>query len=70
MITVNPKSNHIREYSYDPASKQLSVQFHNGRTYTHVGVPQEAFDNMQRYRSAGEFYHGVIKRYALAKAQK
>lgn len=64
---INPKSSHIRSYSYDPAAKSLTVDFHNGKTYTHVGVPPEAYENMQRYRSAGEFYHGVIRRYPLAK---
>lgn len=69
-ITITPKSKHIRSYTYDPQTKQLAVEFHNGKVYTHAGVPAEAFENMQKYRSAGEFYHGVIKRYALAKLDK
>ena len=68
--TFKPKSKHIREASYDPATRTVLVTFHNGVRYQHRGVPQEAWDNWGRYRSAGEFYHGVIRRYPGAKLGK
>ena len=66
MTIFKPKSSHIREVGYDDASRSMAVKFHNGKVYTHLGVPPEAFVNMQKYRSAGEFYHRIIKRYKLA----
>jgi hypothetical protein len=63
------KSNHVRSFDYDPATKEVSVFFDNEKRYTHTGVPQEAIDNWTKYRSPGEFYHAVIKRYKT-KVQK
>lgn len=71
MPAFDPKSSHIRNVAYDPASKQLSVTFHNQKVYTYAGVPQEAYANMQGYRSAGEYLHRVLKRnYKLLKEAK
>ena len=70
MPRITPKSPHVLYYEYDPATKLMTVAFHNGKTYTHANVPSEAFTNMQRYRSAGEFYHAVIKRYPLVDKSK
>ena len=62
------KSHHIEKAVYDPDKKIVHVTFKNGKTYPYVDVPQEAFTNWMKYRSAGEFFHGVIKRnYKLVK---
>lgn len=64
---IKPKSSHIRSYSYDAPSKSLTVEFHNGKSYTHVGVPSAVYSNMQKDWSAGKYYHAVVRRYPLAK---
>lgn len=58
-------STHLTGFDYDPGSKLVTVAFKSGRSYTHAGVPAEAIANFARYRSPGQFYHGVIKKYRL-----
>lgn len=62
-----PKSSaHIKQASYDPATRHLSVTFSTtGRTYTHSKVPPEVYEAFSRFRSAGSYYHRFIKHYPL-----
>ena len=63
VFTYMPKqSSHVKQAVYDDSEKTLSVTFHNGKVYSYGDVPQEAYDNMVKYRSAGEFFQGVIRR--------
>lgn len=63
--TIRPESSNITEYTYDSERRRLTVIFRNGWRYVHAGVPAEAFANMRKYRSAGEFYHSVIRLYRV-----
>ena len=63
MLSFQPKSSHIRGVQYDEATRRLSVEFHKGDVWHYEGVPHEAYVNFTRYRSAGEFFHGVIRRH-------
>lgn len=62
--TFEPKSSHIRKVTYDTDRLTMAVTFHDGRTYEHK-VPEQVYENMTKYRSSGEFYHRVLKRYPI-----
>ena len=63
VFKYTPKiSSHIQQAEYDDATKTLAVTFKTGKTYNYGGVPQEAYDNLTKYRSAGEFVQGVIRK--------
>lgn len=67
--SFEPKSSHIRRVEYDAAKKELFVRFSNGSLYRYDNVPHEAFDNFERFRSAGEFHATVIKRYKTTQVE-
>lgn len=56
-------SNNIDSAYYDNSTRTLLVRFKNGQWYQHYTVPLEAVQNWEKYRSPGEFYHLVMKRY-------
>lgn len=60
-------SSHVQGFDYDAKTRLLTVSFKGGKSYSHSGVPQEAVDNFAKYRSPGEFYHGVVKNYPISK---
>jgi len=60
-MKFTPKSSHLTGVEYDPATRALLVTFKNGSRHLHSGVPQEAYDNFAKYRSAGQFYHYLAK---------
>jgi KTSC domain-containing protein len=62
VIRITPESSNIAEYTYDDQKRLMVVTFVNGWRYTFANVPDEAFQNMRKYRSAGEFFKGVIQR--------
>lgn len=64
-MTFAPKSSHIQNVEYDPASQIISVQFANGKTYTHGGFPADAAAAFQKFPSAGSYYHRFVKKYKL-----
>lgn len=47
--------------AYDDETRTLTVDFRNGRTYTHEGVPQEVYDGLVSAPSPGQYYNSVIK---------
>ena len=47
--------------SYDDETETLEIDFVNGRSYTHVGVPQSVYDALAIAPSPGEFYNQQIK---------
>lgn len=69
LITVRPESSNIAEYSYDDQKRTLRVRFKNGNRYTHGGISDQLFQNMRKYRSAGEFYHGLIRNREVIKVE-
>lgn len=56
-------SQNIGSAHYDNTQRTLLVRFKNGQWYQHVNVPPEVAQNWEKYRSPGEFYHLVVKRY-------
>lgn len=64
-LIYEPKSSHMKRAEYDPEARTLSVTFLTDKTYTHINVPRETFENFQKFPSAGKFYHQVIKKFRL-----
>lgn len=61
MLVHHPRSTAISRVSYNPDTKQLDVQFTSGRTYTHEGVPMDAYEEFVAAGSAGTYYAQNIK---------
>ena len=47
----------VTRHSYDPANKELTVEFHNGRRYRYSGVDAKKADSFAKAPSRGEFLH-------------
>ena len=46
---------------YDEDTETLTVDFVNGRTYTHEGVPKNLYDQLVEAPSPGQFYNSFIR---------
>jgi hypothetical protein len=57
MISVN--STVIAAIGFD--GYILSVEFHNGRTYDHPGVPYEVYAGLMSASSKGAYYNRYIR---------
>lgn len=51
----------IHSYGYDPATKELRINFHKGGTYGYADVPQAAFEDFVRAPSKGKHFLANIK---------
>ena len=58
LILVN--SSAIRAVGYDGSA--LIVEFHNGRTYDHPGVPYSVYEGLMQAPSKGAFYNKIHSR--------
>ncbi len=69
-MIYSPKSSHIKSFDYSPELRQLKVAFAtNKKIYTHQGFPPEAWAALQRFPSAGKYYHRFVKdRYKMLTA--
>lgn len=70
LIPFSRPSSHLTHYHYDPLTRVLAVRMGTGSIYHHANVPAEAVSNFTSYRSPGEFYHMVIKRYKIIKQEQ
>jgi len=70
LIPFSRPSSHLTHYDYDPLARVLAVRMGTGSIYHHANVPAEAVSNFTSYRSPGEFYHMVIKRYKIIKQEQ
>ncbi len=57
LIPVN--SSAILALGYDGST--LTVEFHNGRTYDHPGVPFSVFEGLLRASSKGRYYNRKVR---------
>lgn len=53
-------SSNIASSSYNPASQTLRITFHQGRTYTYEGVPEEVAEGLEGASSPGRYFHANI----------
>ena len=55
------RSSAIAAIEYDTDTLTLTVEFTNGRSYTHVAVPPEVVDGLRDASSPGAYYNAAIK---------
>ena len=60
-VSSSSDSSLIREASYDPFMKVLTVDFRNGGKYEYIEVPEEVYTQLCEAPSAGKFFHINIK---------
>ncbi len=53
-------SSAIHAIGYDGST--LTVEFHNGRTYDHPGVPYSVYEGLMQAPSKGAYYNRNIRR--------
>jgi hypothetical protein len=51
----------IKSFSYDEASRKLSVVFWTGKVYNYLKVPKEVYTAMANAFARGKFYNEHIK---------
>ena len=62
MVMYQVNSSAIAAIGYDGYT--LSVEFHNGKTYDHPGVPYSVYAGLMRASSKGAYYnHNIRGRY-------
>lgn len=54
-------SNVIRSFSFDNATRELTVRFMTGRTYVYFDVPSAVAAEMRRAFAKGEFFNREIR---------
>ena len=54
-------SDHLRQADYDPIRKELTVVFHNGKTYSYQNVPPAKWTEFENAGSKGTYLHTHIK---------
>lgn len=55
------KSSVLSAADYDEANQTLTLNFHNGTSYTYVNVPRETFRDLTLAESAGQFFQNAIR---------
>jgi lysyl-tRNA synthetase class 2 len=55
------QSSHLSNYSYDPNTDTLTIQFQNGAIYQYAEVPINVFYSMSQSGGAGTFFHAKIR---------
>ena len=55
------RSSNIRAIGFDPETRTLEVEFHNGGVYQYSGVPESIYQGLVRAASKGSYLHNHIK---------
>lgn len=58
---TTPESSQVSELSYDAELKQLSITYHNGKTYAYADVPEEVAEKAFESSSIGSFLAHNVK---------
>lgn len=61
MALVPITSSFIKAHDYDPGTRQLVVEYHNGARYQHNDVGADKFEAFVGNPSPGGFYNKRIK---------
>ena len=68
-MTYTPvSSSNVAGVDYDPATRELRVTFHSGRTYTYEGVSEDEYLSLLGASSVGRYFNDVIKSSKRVKA--
>jgi hypothetical protein len=54
------QSSTVKAYSFDPATRNLDVEFHSGRKYRYEGVDKKTYAELEAAKSKGSFFHSSI----------
>lgn len=57
----NLSSSQIKSIGYDIDLGDMYVEFHNGKVYKYVDVPEWTYNAFLKADSPGKFFHGEIK---------
>lgn len=55
------ESSAIRALKYEPASRELYVDFHNRRRYVYFDVPQAVFEQFASAPSIGRYFAAHVR---------
>jgi KTSC domain len=61
------ESSHFAAVGYDPAAREMEIEFKNGAVYSYHGVPREFHDTMMNADSHGAFFHKNVKPFFKAR---
>ena len=61
MKTIDVVSNAIRNIGYDPDTRQLEVEYHNGRRSRFLRVPEHKYRRLINADSIGNFFNAEIR---------
>lgn len=56
-----PGSSALASSSYEPSSKELTITFKSGRSYTYRSVPPDVAEQLSSADSPGTFWRNEIK---------
>jgi hypothetical protein len=59
MTLIEVDSSAIRAVGYDGYT--LTIEFHSGRIYDHLGVPYSVYSGLMRASSKGWYYNAYIR---------
>ena len=62
MVRQAVQSSSIASVGYDPVSRTLEVEFHNGHVYRYDDVPPDIADGLRQATSLGTYFNEVIKK--------
>lgn len=58
------RSSMIRSVGYDHPAQVLEVEFHHGRIYRYLGVPEFIYQGLMLSKSKGSFFNSrILDRY-------
>jgi hypothetical protein len=61
MIRQTVSSSNISSIGYDPESRTLEIEFHNGGVYQYFNVPESIYNALMSAPSHGSYFHHYIK---------
>lgn len=62
MERVRVRSSNIASIGYNPESRVLEIEFHDGAIYQYFDVPQRLHDGLMNASSHGSYFDANIKK--------
>lgn len=59
--TFIPASSNVSQATYEPSAQELTVTFHDGRSYKYFAVPVTVWQGLQHAASAGSYVARQIR---------
>lgn len=58
---IHVVSSNLNSVGYDPNTRILEIEFHEGGIYQYNNVPQHIYDGLMSAPSKGSYHHSYIK---------